>query len=208
MIKKSFITQMSYPITDEEKLRAKNLLTYTDHSKKALKKAKEFLNKIKIPFTNSEKANEEINPNDVIGSRFWLRKFRDICIDNFNKFKEYALYTFSIFEYFSSDNQILGLMKGLSSSIDDLEDEVNKFSGIFDNLDSGTFKDDILRYIKSIEDKCDIIFNLIEKRIQPYIYKNVLGTNWMDSVNNKVRIMPQKRQPLIPTIFNIYQNKR
>ncbi len=207
MIKKGYTVLMSSPINKQKIFAANSLLTYLDHSKKNLEDAYKYLDTIAIPFSNSKESGNKITTDELLKDRASLRKFRDEAIKKFNKFKEYAAYSYNLFQIFSSDPQMLGLMKSLSNSIDTLEKKVNNFSKLFDNLDSADFIENILKIIgstkpgektgDSIKKDCDVIEILIEERIQEHIAKHIIGKNWIDDVSGKINFINTKKVPLI-----------
>lgn len=207
MIKKVYSALMSSPINKQKIFAANSLLTYLDHSKKNLEDACKYLDTIAIPFSNSKDSDKKITTDELLKDRAHLRKFRDEAIKKFNKFKEYAAYSYNLFQIFSSDPQILGLTNSLSNAIDSLEKKVNDFSALFDNLDSADFIENILKIIgsskpgektnDSIKKDCEVIETLIEERIQQHIAKHIIGKNWIDDVSGKVNFINTKKVPLI-----------
>lgn len=220
MIKKSYLviiagTDFTEEVSQAEYSKANMLLTHLDYARKALDDACKYLDTIAVPFKNSKDSGAAITSDQILKDRAHLRKFRDKTIDKFNQFKVYAGYAYSIFQYFSSDSQILGLSKSLFNSIDTLEKKVNNFIALFDNLDSSDFVDNIIKAIgddllestskDSIKKDCQTIKTLIEDRIQQHIAKHILGNSWFDSVSGKLNITPQKR---VPKITKYYEELR
>ena len=216
MIKKSYLVTMAYTsfteeISKEECSRANMLLSYLDYARKTLDEACKYLDTIAVPFKNSKESGTAITSDQILKDRAHLRQFKEEVIKKFNHFKVYAGYAYGGFEYFSSDPQILGLSKSLFTSIDTLENKVNGFIALFDNLDSADFVDNVLKMIgddseeskgkDSIKKHCETIKTLIEDRIQHHIAKHVLGSSWLDSVSGKVSITPQKRVPKITKYY-------
>jgi len=83
MIKKAYSVQMSYDVSDAEKLQAERALLFFNHSAKLLDLASEHLNIMKTPFKN----NSEMSPEEVMKARAAIRRFRDKAVENFNEFK-------------------------------------------------------------------------------------------------------------------------
>src|SRR6266404_4631484 len=107
MIKKSYSIQMSYSVSDQEKFQAEKALMCFDHSVKSLKMASDHLNIMKTPF----KDNQEISPDELMKARSALRRFRDKAVENFNDFKNIAFKCVQLMQPFTSDTQIVKLIK-------------------------------------------------------------------------------------------------
>ena len=126
---------MSYNVTDDEKRQAERAILFFKHTSDKLKEASEYLNVMKTPF----KDNTDIPSTEITNARAAIRRFRDKAIENFNEFKIYAFKCVNVMQSFASDTQTIKLMKSLIASIDKLEDQVNKFSDIFNDLESKDF---------------------------------------------------------------------
>src|SRR5690348_5912128 len=79
LIKKAYITNMSYDVTDTEKMQAERALVFFNHTVKLLDQASDYMDIMKTPF----KDNPDMNPDEVIKARAAIRRFRDKAIDNF-----------------------------------------------------------------------------------------------------------------------------
>ncbi len=143
MIKKAYAVQMTYDVSDDEKHEAEKALLYFSHTAKVLKLAADHLDIMKNPF----KDEPEMDPKEVVKARTAIRRFRDKAVDNFNEFKKQAFKCVNVMQPFASDTQTVKLMKSFISSIDELEIKVNKFTQIFDELESKTFAQDIVKAI-------------------------------------------------------------
>lgn len=193
MLKKAYSIQMSYTVTDQEKMIAEKALLRFKHAKKTLEAASDYLNIMNTPF----KDNTEMAPEEVYKARAALRRFRDTCVENFNKFKEVSYKCVDIMENFSSDTQTVKLMKSFINSIDDLESKVNKFIDLFDDLKDKEFGKNIVSSINEIKKQCDDVNSIINERIKSHIEKNILSSNWTNDVGNRLKTQIDKKKPMI-----------
>lgn len=203
MIKRAYAVQMTYEVSDAEKVQAEKAMLFFSHSTKLLSMASEHLNIMKTPFKN----NPEMSGEDVLKARAAIRRFRDKSIENFNEFKKTAFQCVNIMKDFSSDTQTLKLMKSFISSIDDLETKVNEFSDLFIDLESKDFSTKIVEAIEDVQKECDAIEEIIEERIKNHIQSNILATSWVDSVSSDLQMQVQEKTPLILDLFNKRQEQ-
>ena len=184
MIKKAYSIQMSYDVSDSEKHQAEQALLYFNVTEKLLMQASDYLNVMKTPF----KDNPDMQPEDVMKARAAIRRFRDHCIDNFDKFKRSAFQCVNSMQTFSTDTQTLKLMKSFITSIDELEIKVNSFSDFFNDLQSKDFAKNVVTHIEDIQKQCDDIEEIIDERIKNHIQTNILATSWVDSISNDLQM--------------------
>lgn len=203
MIKKAYAIQMTYEVSDGEKRQAERVIICLNSTKKALEQASIHLDIMKTPFTD----NPDIKPKEIMDARVAIRRFRDKSVDNFNGFKHLAFQCINLMQSFASDTQTVKLMKSLISSIDDLEDQVNKFIDLFDNLESKDFVKNVVKSMEDIQKECDSIQEILDDRIKNHIQSNILATNWVDSVSNELQIKIEKKTPLLLDLFNERQNQ-
>ena len=157
---------------------------------------------MKTPF----KENPEMDIPSVLKARAAIRRFRDQCVENFNKFKEAAFKCVNVMQIFISDTQTTKLVKSFVSSVEDLETKVNGFIDLFDDLKDKEFSKNVVEAIEKIQSQCDDLNEIIDERIKPHIQSNILAKNWVDSVSNDLQIEVQKRTPLILDLFNKRQD--
>ena len=203
MIKKAYSVSMTYNISDAEKMQAERALICFDHTIKSLDTSSNYLNIMKTPF----KDNHDIDSKEIIKARAAVRRFRDKAIDNFNEFKTFAFKCVNIMQLFSSDTQTIKLIKSFISSIDDLEDVVNDFVGLFDDLQSKEFVSNIVKIIETIQKNCESIKEIVNDRIISHIQSNILAKSWVDSISNDLQMKIEKKTPLIIDLFNNTQNQ-
>lgn len=203
MIKRAYAVQMTYDVSDDEKHQAEKALLYFGHTNKLLTMAKDHLDIMYTPF----KDNPEMDPKEVVKARAAIRRFRDKSVDNFNEFKRSAFQCVNIMQPFSTDTQTLKLMKSFISSIDDLELKVNKFTELFDDLESKTFSQDVVKAIDAVQEQCGEVEEIIEERIKNHIQTNILATSWVDSVSNDLQMQIEEKTPLIVELFNKRQEQ-
>lgn len=203
MIKRGYAVQMTYDISDTEKIQAERALLCFNHTLKLLNMASDHLDIMKTPF----KDNPEISPDEVVKARAAVRRFRDKYIDNFNNFKTEAFKCVNIMQIFSSDTQTLKLMKSFISSIDDLEIKVNDLTDLFSDLESKDFAKNVVESIEGIQKQCQEVDEIIDERVKSHIQSNILAKSWVDSVSDDLQMNVQRKTPLILDLFNKRQEQ-
>jgi uncharacterized protein (UPF0335 family) len=184
LIIKSYTSQMTYDITDAEKMQAEKALLAFDYLLKYLRKIDDHMDIMYTPF----KDNADISTEEVIKFRAALRRYRDKVIENFNNLKVIAFKCITLMQTFSSDTQTSKLMKSFISSIEDIETQVNNFSELFDNLKSKTFVADVVKIIDLIKKELDQLKEIVDGRIKAHIKTNILNKTWADSLNDESKI--------------------
>jgi hypothetical protein len=202
-MKKAYAIQLSYNISDNEKLVAEKALLYFSDASKKLEMANNHLNILKIPFEE----NQDITKESLMEQRVAVRNFRDKSIDNFNLFKISAFKCVDIMQNFSSDTESVKMLKSFISEIDNLESYVNDFADLFKNINSNEFKPLILKNIKLIQDKCEEIQDLIDQRIKVHLQTNILAKSWVNTVSNQLQKTVEKKRPIILDLYNKMQNE-
>jgi hypothetical protein len=203
MIKKSYVVQMTYDVSDEEKLQAERALLFFNHAMKLLDLSKDHLDIMKTPF----KDNPEMNPDEVMKARAALRRFRDKVIDNFNEFKVASFKCVDIMQNFASDTQTVKLMKSFVSAVEELELKVNSFTDLFEDLESKEFAKNIVQSIEDIQKECEEIEEIVDERIKNHIQTNILASSWVDAVSNNLQMKVEQKTPLILELFNKRQDQ-
>jgi hypothetical protein len=203
MIKKSYSIQMSYDVSDSEKQQAERALNAFKVANNLLMTASDHLNIMKTPFKDSP----EMEPEDVMKARAVIRRFRDSAIDNFDKFKQVAFQCISLMQTFATDTQTVKLIKSFISEVDELEAKVNRFSELFNDLQSKDFPKDVVTYIEDVQKQCDNIDEIIDERIKSHIQSNILASSWVDSISNDLQMKIEKKTPLIVDLFNRRQDQ-
>lgn len=203
MIKKAYAVQMSYDVSDAEKVAAEKAILAFNFSVKKLYLASEHLNLMKTPFKDSP----EMDSKEIMKARAAIRRFRDKSIDNFNEFKHAAFKCVNVMQEFSSDTQSVKLMKSFISSVEDLENSVNDFAELFSDLESKDFAKSIVVSIESIQKQCDEIEEIINDRVKYHIQTNILATSWVDSVSNEFQMQIEQKTPLILELFDKRQDQ-
>ncbi len=193
MIKKAYSIQMSYDVSDSEKHQAEQALLYFNVTEKLLMQASDYMNVMKTPF----KDNPDMQPDDIMKARAAIRRFRDHCIDDFDKFKRSAFQCVNAMQTFSTDTQTLKLMKSFITSIDELETKVNAFSDIFNDLQSKDFAKYVVTHIEDIQKQCDDIEEIIDERIKNHIQTNILATSWVDAISSDLQMKIEEKTPLL-----------
>jgi replicative superfamily II helicase len=203
MIKRAYLVQMNYEVSDAEKVSAEKALLSFNHTLKLLQLASEHLDIMKTPFKNSP----DMDPKEVMKARAAIRRFRDKSVENFNTFKKAAFTCVHAMREFASDTQTLKLMKSFISSIDDLEVKVNDFVDLFSDLEAKDFPTKVVASIEDIQQQCEEVEEIIDERIKDHIQQNILATNWTDTVGKEMEMTIQPKKPLILDLFDQRQDQ-
>lgn len=203
MIKKSYSIQMTYDVSDAEKMQGEKALLHFNHAIKLLNLSADHLNIMKTPF----KDNPEMSPDDVMKARAAIRRFRDKAVDNFNDFKIASFKCVNIMQGFASDTQTVKVMKSFISTVETLENSVNDLVDLFGNLKSKTFSKDVVKAIEGIQAECEEIEEIIQDRIKNHIQSNILAKSWVDSVSKDLQMKIEQKTPLILDLYNKRQEQ-
>lgn len=203
MIKKAYAVQMTYEVSDAEKVQAEKAMVLFDYANKELRLAKDHLDIMKTPFKN----NPDVDPKEIMKARTAIRRFRDKSIDLFNDFKRTSFKCVKVMNEFGSDTQTLKLMKSFIAAIGDLELKVNQFADLFQDLEDKDFAKNVVSTIEAIQQECDDIDQIIDERIKDHIQQNILHKSWVDSVSDELQMKIEPKTPLILDLFNKRQDQ-
>lgn len=203
MIKKAYAVQMSYEVSDAEKVAAEKAILAFNFAVKKLYLASEHLNLMKTPF----KDNPEMDVQEIMKARAAIRRFRDKAVDNFNDFKHASFKCVNMMQEFSSDTQSVKLMKSFIATVEDLENSVNDFAELFSDLESKDFSKNVVSSIESIQKQCDDLEEIINDRIKYHIQTNILATSWVDNVSDEFQMQIEQKTPLILELFDKRQDQ-
>jgi len=197
-----FAIQLSYNISEREKDFARKALIGLKYVKNNLDKCINYLKLIQTPF----KDNNDLTPEDTWKTRAALWQYRDNTIDKFNTFKLIAFKSFLILNIFSSDTQVENLKKTYVVSIQELENLVNKFSDLFNDIESKEFKENMVKSIDLIVKKSDEIKKIIDERIETHLKQNILAKTWVDEMSSELGIDIEENEPLIKELIENRKN--
>lgn len=195
---KKISANISYIIPDEEKDKAAKSIAIFDAIINLLSDNNEHIDLIYTPF----KDHPEISTEQVYEVRAALRRYRDRLADNFNKLKRLAFRGFVSLQPFSSDTQIIKLMKSFVLSINDIEKQVNRFILLFSDLESKDFPQSIIKGAENIKKEIAQLKQIIEDRIKNHIYTNILARNWIDNVSEELKEKVEKKLPFSVELVN------
>lgn len=194
---------MSYEMTSSEKIQAEKALMHFSEAAKLLLIASNHLNIMKTPF----KENMQMESEDLMNVRAYLRRFRDKSVENFNDFKKESFNCIKLMQIFTSDSQTIKLLKSFISSIEELEINVNNFIELFNNLEDKDFAKNAVNGIEMIQNQSDDIKDIINDRIKNHIQSNILAANWVSSLSDELHMKVEKKTPLIVELFNKRQDQ-
>lgn len=193
ILKKSYLTQLSYEVTEAEKFSAKKILLCLSKITKKLNIAKDQLDLVYFPFKNKP----DISPEEVFKNRAQLRNYRDQVIDSFNEIKILSFHAYTLMQPFSFDTQIIKIMNSFVMAIGDVEKQVNRFAELFMNMDSKEFIPTVITAIDNIKKEVSQLEQIIEDRVESHIKNNILASTWVDTVGNKLQKKIEQKTPLI-----------
>lgn len=151
---------------------------------------------------NPFKEHPDIPVEEIIKFRDALRRFRDKSVENFNAFKVALFKTLALLDDFTYDTQTSKLTKSLITTVDLLENNVNDFVELFENLEDKDFSKKALAEIEKIYNLIDQITDTIKNRFKDHIQKNILGTTWADMISKKLNLKLYKQNPYIIELNN------
>jgi hypothetical protein len=201
--KKSYASSMTYTVPSEDKDKAQAIIAILDNIINVLSDNNEHLDLIYTPF----KDHPEISTEQIYKVRAALRRYRDKVADNFNKLKRIAFKGFVALQPFSSDTQIIKLMKSFVLAINDIEKQVNRFILLFSDLESKDFVQSVIKGSENIKKEIAQVKQIIEDRIKNHIYTNILARNWVDNVSDELQEKVEKKIPLSIELVNKRQEK-
>lgn len=185
-------------MSDEEKNQAEQAIYLLNFAKNTIGISSDYLDLMRTPF----KDNSEIPPEEIFKNRASLRRFRDKAVDNFNNFKKISFKCVRVLNNFASDTQVTKLLKSFIMSIDSLEDKVNNYVDLFDNLKDKEFVKNIISTIEEVQKQCDDVEKIIDERLINHIKENILATSWVDSIGKELEIKIEKKKPLLLDLVN------
>lgn len=197
MIKKGYIVSLTYEVSDSEKYQAEKSLGFIKSVLNLLTNAMEHLSIIYNSFKD-----QTVDPKEIVAQRALLRQYRDKTIDLFNEFKIGAFHFYRSVNQFSSDYQISKMLKGFLSSIEDLEEDVNAYVEVYNELESKDFITNLIKSIDDIKKNEKNIEDIISSRLKKYITENVLAKSWIDDVGQKLNVEVKDKTPILQEIMN------
>jgi len=203
IIKKSYAIQMSYDFTNNEKLFAEKAILRFNYCSRLMDRFSKYLNIINTPFKDSP----DMTTEQILEKRVLIRKFRNQSLSKFKNFQDAAFKSIHVMKNFSSDTQIIKLMKSFISSISELQFKIKKFNSLFDDLEDKEFSKNLVSNIEDIKKDCEDINKLIEERIKNHIETNILSKNWTNEIGNELQIKIEKQTPLIMELSNQRQKE-
>ena len=203
MLRKIYALQLSYDVSDAEKQQAEKALLCFEHSLKSLYQATRHLDKMAIPF----KDHPDIKPEEIVEYRSSLRQFRDKVIENFTAFKVDSFRCIEALQIFTSDTQTLKLINLFTSSVEEIENKVNEFSSLFDNLEAQTFIQDLNKKIDELKASCKELKEIIDERIIEHLKTNIIGKNWVSSIGDQLQVSIEQQTPILIDLFKQRQEQ-
>src|SRR5690606_15643585 len=111
--------------------------------------------------------------------------YRDKSRENFEKVIKTGYSALGLMSEFSTDSTVEELMGSFTSSLKELEKQVNYFLSIFSNLNNPEFKNQLISAIDSVKKQSSQLKQLVNDRILEHIDTNILAKNWESLVNDK-----------------------
>lgn len=190
---------MSYEVSDIEKYNAEKAIQLFKQAYDILKSLDNEFNKILRPF----KENPSISPEEIMKTRYFLREYRDEMADKLIKFKQVAFKCNQAMSMFAFDLNTTKLIKSFNSEIDVLENYMDDFKDLFNDLKDSKFTENIIKKSELFKKQADEILDLIDNRIKKHIKENILSYSWIDRYNKENKeLTMQQRVPLLLQIEN------
>jgi hypothetical protein len=179
--KKAFSVQMSYDVTNTEKMRAEKCLKTFSQFIAVLETFTTHLDLMHSPFSE----NQDITPEQIYEQRVPMRNFRDRAEHNYEGVRESGMACIDDMKIFMSDTQAEKIMKSFIMSIDDVTKQFEYFADLFKNLKADDFKANVIKTIESVKKESAQLKQIVEDRIENYIKTDILSKSWMDSAGHR-----------------------
>ena len=130
-----------------------------------------------------------------------LRQVRDKVKEKFGKLNKRADKCMILMQEFSSDTNTEEMMDSFAAAMGDVEKQVGTFLGIFSNLDSPDFRNNLVASVEAVKKQANQLKQLVKDRILDHIDTNILARNWVSQVSDKYQGKVQEKVPLIVELF-------
>ena len=176
MFKRAYQVQMSYDVSDAEKLHAEQALQAFDYLLGSIENFTTHLDLMWMPF----KENQDITPEQIWEFRATFGDYRDQAKENIKKMQNTAFKCINIMENFISDTQVEKIMKSFNACMEDVLSQFNDFLMLFKALQSKDFKENAVKSIDAIKKETAQLKEIVEERVQNCLEKDILARNWTD----------------------------
>jgi hypothetical protein len=197
MERRAYAIQMSIDVPDAEKRIAEKAKESFVELGGRLKLFSEYLDMIYDPF----KGVETIDPQEIVEHRPLLREIRDKVKEKAKKIDRRADKCMILMREFSSDTNTEEMMDSFSAAVEDVQKQVDTFLGIFSNLDSPDFRNNLVASVEAVKKQLNQLKQLLKDRILDHIDTNILAKNWVSRVSEKYQGKVQEKVPLIVELF-------
>ena len=196
MQKRSYNIQMTYDISDSEKMYAEQALHATDYMLGMIESFINHLDMMHLPFTE----NQDITPEQVWQFRATFREYRDQAKKNWQEVKNVGFKIVKLMNNFMSDTQIEKIMKSFNASLDDVSKQFDAFIILFNMLQSADFKANAVKSIDAIKKETAQLKEIIDERVQNILEKDILAKSWIDQTGD-ISVNLEKNKPFDIKLF-------
>lgn len=204
MIKRAYNIQMTYDISDSEKMYAEQALQVTDYLLGVVENFAAHLDMMYLPF----KENPDITTEQIWKFRATFREYRDQAKENWTEVQHIGLRIVKLMNAFMSDTQIEKIMRSFNTSVEDVGKSFDDFLILFKNLQAQDFKENAVKTIESIKKEIAQLKEIIEERVQNILEKDILGKSWIDSTNDDDRSESVDLTPQKPFDIQLFEERQ
>jgi hypothetical protein len=184
---------MSLDVSSHEQKVAQKSIVYFQLLNKKLESFNTHLDILYNPL----KSNENVSEKSVIDHRSALRRFHDKVQENFEELKKIAIYCLQNFNYFSSDTKINELIRTFNDSFNDVEDGLDVLLDALNNWQDKEFRNHIIQNMENVKKQIKELEDLVEERIIDYINTNIFAKNWVDNLDEDLKMSIKEREPYV-----------
>lgn len=194
---------MSIDVPDSEKKLAQRVVRKFQFLVKKIDAFDKHLDILYNPFKSHENVSEE----SITEHRAALRRYRDKINENFDEIKVFIVGCITDFNQFSSDTNIAELITSFNDNVTSISDNLEILATNLDNWQDKDYRASVMGSIELVKKDTEQLETLINDRIITDINKNILGKNWTDNLDDKLKSSIKDREPYIKQLHDEKEKK-
>jgi hypothetical protein len=200
--KRAYFVQMSFDISPGEVAKAERAQVAFENVMGNLRVGRNHLALIYEPFDQLQESDSA----QLHKYRRVFRRYRGQVQENYEAVMASAKRAVLAMAPFSSDIDIADMMNAFGSLVEDLENHVNRFLGLFRDLHSEQFLPKLKEDVNIIRKDTEQLIEIIQERLLDYIDSNILAKTWVKDVADDHAEGGSNQLPLIVELFKERQN--
>ena len=189
--------EMSFGVPDSEKKMAKQAVMCFKRVTAQLDALDRHINYIYHPFSS----HNQVSTESIIDNRGALIRYKKKVRENFNKVARASLICIAKMNQFTTDAQSVEIMKSFVNAVGDIEDQIDAFESVFEDLKSKQFKDNVIKVCQGIKKQSAQLTKMIYDRILNHINTNILASNWQDNLSEELKRRIDEKEPYIKRLY-------